>query len=143
MFYFCTTKKRLIIVASILAVLLSTVTVMTVTALAKGGTPVDRVEFLKTLGYTVDSKYKEEQQEIDIPEEFSDVYNNYNELQKRNGYDLSKYKGFSLTQYTLKIDDAQQDNIFAHILVYKNKIVGGDISSTSIDGTMKGLNNET
>ena len=31
--------------------------------------------------------------EITIPQEFNDVYKNYNEIQKSQGFDLSEYKG--------------------------------------------------
>ena len=71
--------------------------------------------------------------EINIPEEFNAVYLRYNELQKSGGYDLSLYRGKRCVRYTYLIPDK---NARANILVYRGKIIGGDICSITLDGIM-------
>ena len=52
----------------------------------------DRIKFLRNLGCYVNAE-SETKKDITIPQDFSVVYNNYNEIQKTAGYDLSLYKG--------------------------------------------------
>lgn len=144
MFYICTNRKKVliflggVIAASILIIALA----VGVKAGGKADEYKDRVAFLEGLGCVVDETAKEEQKSVLIPEEFSDVYINYNEVQKQCGYDLTAYKGFTLTQYTLKLSGYQgRDDVYAHLLVYNGRIVGGDIAATALDGFMKGLEN--
>ena len=54
-----------------------------------GSTNALRVEYLSGLGYRVDETAVSVK-EIVIPEIFSDVYSEYNRLQQRTGFDLSR-----------------------------------------------------
>ena len=107
-----------------------------------GSAPEKIMEFLKENGYNVASPSVKE---ITIPAEFNDVYKNYNKLQKEQGFDLAPYKGETALCYSFPvigyINEAGQaeDNIRATILVCDGKIIGGDISSTRLDGFMKGI----
>ena len=60
---------------------------------------VSRVEFIKSLGLDPKEEVFSEK-EIVIPKNFSDVFLNYNEIQKSAGYDLEDYSGFSAKVYT-------------------------------------------
>ncbi|HOV40746.1 MAG TPA: DUF4830 domain-containing protein [Oscillospiraceae bacterium] len=92
--------------------------------------------FLSGYGWTVsDSPPKAE--EITIPEKFNSIYEEYNEIQKRCGFDLSKYKGKTATKYTYEIADLP--NVKATILVHDGKIIGGDVSSAEYGGFMAGF----
>ncbi len=77
--------------------------------------------------------------EITVPEEFDDVYENYNEVQLEAGFDLRPYCGRRLTMCTYEIYDHPFGKVFAHVLLSGGRVVGGDISSTAIDGFMQGL----
>jgi hypothetical protein len=103
------------------------------------GTDEQRLSFLKGLGYEVEQPYTEVK-EILIPDEFDAVFQKYNEVQQSAGMDLEPYHGKRVKCWTYKVlnypDDAQVD---AHLYVYKDEIVGGDISSTALDGFMHGL----
>ncbi|MEE0867728.1 MAG: DUF4830 domain-containing protein [Clostridia bacterium] len=93
-------------------------------------------EFYKiiyNMGYTDVSVKELEKEEIVLPERFGAVYERYNEIQKAGGYDLTAYRGKSCTRYTYEIPSK---NARANILVYEGKIIGGDISSITIDGIM-------
>lgn len=100
----------------------------------------DRRIFLSDRGYDV-SESEISAVEVQIPTEFDDIYLKYNELQKSQGFDLSKFKGKTVELYTYQIynyDDTDEE-IFANILIYKNKIIGGDIQSTALDGFITGF----
>ena len=99
-------------------------------------TEQERMEYICSLGY-MPSLAGAETTEISIPEEFSDVYENYNTLQKQAGFDLSNYKGCLVTRYTYCLADFPADEyVVANILVKDEKIIGGDISSRRLDGFM-------
>ena len=107
-----------------------------------GSSPEKIVEFLKDNGYSTAAPVTKE---ITIPDEFSEVYENYNKLQKEQGFDLSQYKGKSAVCYTFPVigyineKGEQEDYVRANVLVCDGKIIGGDISSTRLDGFMKGI----
>ena len=61
----------------------------------------DRLYLLTTLGWEVE--ISRGVPEVQIPEEFSEVYENYNKIQKTMGLDLSKYKGEKVMRYTYKV----------------------------------------
>ncbi len=101
----------------------------------------DRVGYLGTFGWTV-SQEPTETIEVVIPNDFDDTYNNYNALQQSQGFDLSSYKGKTVTRYTYEVQNypvATTDNVNVNILVYKNKVIAGDVTSTSVGGFMHGL----
>lgn len=107
-----------------------------------GSTPEAIIEFLSDNGYTVSSPVTKK---VTIPSEFSDVYENYNTLQKEQGFDLSGYKGETAVSYTFTVigyvDESgePQSNVQAHVLVCDGKIIGGDIASTELGGFMVGI----
>lgn len=99
-----------------------------------------RIEFLKGFGWEV-SKEATEVVEIVIPNEFDDVYKKYDDIQKQQGYDLSKYKGKRVKRWSydvLNYPDGKV-NIKASILTYENKVIAGDICSVELDGFMHGF----
>ncbi len=100
----------------------------------------DREGFLSQFGYTVE-KEPIESAEVTIPKEFDKVFAAYNELQKSEGLDLGRYKGKTVTRYTYKVTNYQgyDDTVYANMLVYKNKVVGGDICSADPSGFAHGF----
>ncbi len=97
------------------------------------------VDFLNELGYNANRLLYEK--DIFIPEKFGEVFENYNRLQIISGYNLKKYSGKTAKLFCYKISDAQglETEYNANIIVYENTIIGGDISSVSIDGKMMPL----
>lgn len=97
----------------------------------------ERLEFLHSCGWEADPD-SETAQQIQIPERFTTVYENYNQLQLQQGYDLAKYAGESCTLYSytvLNYPDSDQ-TVIADIYVYKGRIIGGDVHSTNLNGFM-------
>lgn len=103
-------------------------------------TTEERMEFLLECGWETDPN-SETVQNIHIPERFTAVYENYNELQLQQGYDLTEYAGRDCTLYSYTVlnypDDSQ--TVIADLYVYKDRIIGGDVHSTSLNGFMIAL----
>ena len=59
----------------------------------------DRVEFLAQFGWQVNPEAVESV-EVTIPEEFDKIFSAYNEIQKRQGLDLTKYRKKNVQRYT-------------------------------------------
>lgn len=99
-----------------------------------------RVKFLTDLGWDVTAS-PAEAAEVKIPKDADEVFDRYNELQKSQGYDLSKYAGKKVMRYVYKINnypDAKEP-VYATLLVYKDKIIGGDITDTTPGGRVRGF----
>lgn len=100
----------------------------------------ERIEFLKKFGWDVSAEAIEIS-DISIPFEFNQVYENYNKIQKEQGFDLSKYKGQKVKRWTYEIKNysATEKNVVANILTINDTVIGGDISSKNLDGFMHGF----
>lgn len=105
-------------------------------------TEAERMSFITALGLTTDNE-PSSVTEIKIPEEFDETFTNYNEIQKQSGLDLEPYKGCTVKKWTYTVTNypgyEESQSIRINLLVYKGKIIGGDICSLEIDGFMKGL----
>lgn len=99
-----------------------------------------RVDFLKGFGWDVAASPTESGQ-VRIPETSTDVYARYNDLQKSQGYDLTPYAGKTVMRYVYKINNypGATDPVLATVLVYKNQIIGGDVTDTSAQGVVSGF----
>lgn len=100
----------------------------------------DAVNFLSQFGWTVNGETGE-CQKVTIPHEFDKVFAAYNEIQKAQGLDLSKYKKRELTRYTFEVTnyDDYDGKVYANVLVYRNRVVGGDICSADVSGFVHGF----
>ena len=110
------------------------------TAVATMSDNNNRVQFLQTQGWDVTTSPKEASQ-VRIPEEQTPVYARYNELQKSQGYDLSRFAGKTVMRYVYQINNypGAAEPVYATLLVYKNQIIGGDITDTAAQGAVRGL----
>ena len=100
-------------------------------------TNADRLLFIKQVGYVVLSD-QPESKTVHIPDVFYEVYKDYNELQKTAGYNLELYKGCEVMIYTYKIAPPydHDDECVVNLIVYNDRIIGGDVSSTALGGFM-------
>lgn len=138
-------KKIAIILAAIVGVILALILL-----LGRGGadTPTvatvsdndSRVKFLTELGWDVSTSPVQSGQ-VRLPKDASEVYNRYNALQKSQGYDLSQYAGKTAMRYVYKVNNfpGATEPVYATLLVYKNQIIGGDVTNTAAKGVMQGL----
>ena len=99
-----------------------------------------RVKFLTDFGWDVTTSPAESGR-VRIPDQHSEVFDRYNTLQKGQGYDLSKYAGKTVMRYVYKINNypGATDPVYATLLVYKNQIIGGDVTDTAAKGHIRGF----
>lgn len=99
-----------------------------------------RVAFLKEFGWDVSTSPTESGQ-VRIPQGSTEVFDRYNALQKSQGYDLSQYAGKTVMRYVYKVNNYPNatDPVYATLLVYKNQIIGGDVTNTSAKGAVSGF----
>ena len=78
---------------------------------------------------------------ITIPEQFDDVYDSYNELQKEQGFDLAKHRGRKAELYTYEIYNYPDhpDCMQLTLIGEEGILIGGDVCCTELDGFMQGL----
>ena len=99
-----------------------------------------RVEFLQQQGWEVSASPAESGQ-VRIPQESSEMFSRYNDLQKSQGYDLTKYAGKTVMRYVYRVNNYPDatEPVYATVLVYKNQVIGGDITDTSAGGKVQGF----
>ncbi len=98
----------------------------------------DIADFLAGAGITVTESCTHKT--VTIPEEFGEVYERYNELQKEQGFDLTRYRNREAEVYTFRVvsvDGGHTDLTEAHVMVCDGIVIGADISSPAISGEMK------
>ena len=100
----------------------------------------DAVGFLSQFGWSVNTD-PTEVKTVTLPSEFDKVFSAYNELQKEQGLNLSKYKGKEVTRYTFSVTNYPNYNgtVYANVLVYRNRVIGGDICSADVTGFIHGF----
>ena len=98
------------------------------------------MEFLRQFGWEVSGAPKEVV-EVTIPSEFDKIFTGYNEIQKRQGLDLSDYKKKKVMRYTYEVTNytGADGVVYANILVYRNRVIGGDICSANVSGFIHGF----
>lgn len=100
----------------------------------------DRISYLENYGWQVDPD-PIAMEELLIPEEFDETYEEYLALQSSQGFDLTEYCGKRVKRYTYEITNypTGETGVQASLLVYKNKVVGGEVLSPKLDGFLHGL----
>ena len=139
-------KKIMIILAAVAAGILGLILLLgggedsTQTAAPAVSGNDARVKFLQDFGWEVAASPTESSQ-VKIPEEQSEVFDRYNTLQKGQGYDLSQFAGRKVMRFVYKVTNfpGATEPVYATLLVYKNQVIGGDITDTSPGGKIRGF----
>ena len=100
----------------------------------------DRIRYLAAYGWEV----KEEPlatQELIIPEEPDDSYDEYLQVQEEQGFDLTKLAGKRVRRYTYEILNypTGETGVQASLLIRRHTVVGGEVLSPRLDGFIHGL----
>ena len=100
----------------------------------------DAAEFLSQFGWQVHAQ-PVEVKTVTIPAEFDKVFAVYNEMQKEQGLNLAKYKNKEVTRYTFSVTNYPDfdGTVYANILVYRIRVIGGDICSADVSGFVHGF----
>jgi hypothetical protein len=107
---------------------------------AAAKTNEQRLAFIESFGWEVEQE-PIEVLEVIIPKEFDDVYSDYNAMQKVQGCDLEKYAGKRCKRYSYVVNNYpdQPDDVRINLIVYKNKTIGGDVTSLRQGGFIHGF----
>lgn len=100
----------------------------------------DRVAFIEQFGFEVKGTAIESKSFV-MPDNFDRVLAGYNEIQKRQGLDLSKYSKKKVTRYTYEIDGYENydGEVRVNLLIYRNRVIGCDVSSADPKGFVNEL----
>ena len=103
------------------------------------GSPEARRAFLAGFGWEIDEE-QAEVEEVVIPARFDAVYEDYNAIQKDQGLDLERYRGKSVMRCTYPVTNYPDydGTVYATLLIYKDRVIGGDVCSASVDGFVHG-----
>ncbi len=143
-------KKIAVVLAIVVAAILAVILLFggskdaTPTAAAAISSNDGRVQFLTDFGWEVNASPVESSQ-VRIPQEQTEVYEKYNALQKSQGYDLSQYAGKTVMRYVYKVTNYPNatEPVYATLLVYKNQVIGGDITDTAAKGVIQGFQKQS
>ena len=99
-----------------------------------------RVKFLENFGWDVAAS-PVESGKVRIPEEASEVFDRYAQLQKSQGYDLAPYAGKTVMRYVYQVNNYPNatEPVYATLLISKGQVIGGDITNTAADGKVQGF----
>lgn len=103
-----------------------------------GATDRERTDYIKSFGYEVKT-VPDKIEEIRIPANFDEAYEQYNAIQLEQGFDLRKYRAYYAKKYTYSIKNFDSNSpipICANLIVIDGKIVGADISSSEANGLL-------
>lgn len=105
----------------------------------RASTHEERMTFVSQFGWEVHEE-PIEVKEVIIPTEFDNTYTAYNDMQKKQGFDLTEYAGLRVKQWTYRVKNYEgyenKDCIHINILVYDGVAIGGDVCSVELDGFM-------
>lgn len=100
----------------------------------------DRLEFISQFGISVAGEPKESET-FSVPENFDRIIAGYNEIQKSQGLDISKYRNKKVTRYTYSVSDYEgyDGEVNVNLIIYRNTVIACDISSADPSGFVKPL----
>ncbi len=100
----------------------------------------ERVAFIEKLGLSVEEA-PVETVEFRIPESFDRIISGYNELQRRQGLDLTKYKNKRAERFTYLVReyDGYDGDVYVNLIIYKGRLIGADVSSADPKGFLEPL----
>lgn len=100
----------------------------------------DRIAFISRFGYEVEEA-PVETEEFSVPENFDRIISGYNELQKRQGLDITKYKNKKVTRYTYAVKNYENydGEVYVNLIVWRNTVIACDVSSADPEGFLKPL----
>lgn len=97
--------------------------------------------YIESFGWEVEEEPCE-MVEVEVPGEFNDVYQNYNALQQKQGFDLVPFQGMRVRRVTYVVTNYPEvpEYVRADVLLHENQIIGADICSVEMNGFMHGIN---
>ena len=103
-------------------------------------TDAGRREFAAQFGWELAGTAASER-EFTVPESFDRVLAGYNQLQKSQGLDLSRYAKKKVTRYTYEITnfEGSDSTVYLNLIVYRDRVIAGDVCSADPTGFICGF----
>ncbi len=106
---------------------------------AEAADEAGRVAFLEQFGWEVEPE-PVKVREVRLPEQPDDRFAEYNALQVRQGFDLTGFLGKRVKLWTYSVTNYPAGgSAVANLLILDGRVIGGDISSTKVDGFSHGF----
>ena len=97
-------------------------------------TAEDRLDFIRGFGLQV-SETPVTEESFSVPESFDRVIAGYNEIQKRQGLDLTKYAKKRVTHYAYEVTNwADEGKVYVNLIIHRNRVIACDVSSAEAGG---------
>lgn len=139
MLQFIKTRKLTILTISAAALVITAVCLL---YSVDNATNAANLAYIRSFGWCADER-PTEISHLTIPEKFDSVFEAYNSLEKKSGFDIAGYCGVRATRYSYRITNhAQSDSgmIRANVFVADGKIIAADLSSLEIGGFITAIN---
>ena len=139
-----TKQKALLLVLLAAAVLIGLILLR---SCAGGGEDLSTAEgrqtFLSSLGWEIDPA-SESCKRVLIPRQLQGALAEYNEMQKAQGFDLSKHLGEQCDQVTYLVTNYPNcdQTVLVTLYIQGRRLIAGDIHSTALNGFMHALTTE-
>ena len=109
----------------------------------KAGNAEERLAFISQFGWDVNED-PVAVEEVRIPEQFDEVYERYNAVQKGQDLDLSLYAGQRVKKWTYSVRnypgyETQSGVVELNLLICDGCVIGGDVCSTEQGGFLHGF----
>lgn len=97
-----------------------------------GATNEERISYIQSFGWEPGITHISVEN-VRIPTDFDDVYEEYNALQRQQGFDLRRYRAHTVKRFTYELSDTMAP-LNAELLVENGVIIGADIVSPTAGG---------
>ena len=100
----------------------------------------DRIAFLAQFGWEVETE-PVESTTVTVPKNFDKVFAAYNELQRAQGLDLTGFGGRTVERYTYTVTNYEgyEGTVLANLLIYRGRVIGGDVCAADSAGFLHGF----
>ena len=96
----------------------------------------DRIAFIRGFGLEVDSD-GEREESFRMPSDFDRIVGGYNQIQLRQGLDLTKYKNRKVHHFSYAVTNYTAEGDWTvNLYIYRDRIIACDLSCTAGDGTV-------
>lgn len=99
-----------------------------------------REMFLKELGWEIDPS-TEECRDVVIPPSLEGIMEEYNRMQRSQGFDLSDYCGKTCRQYSYDVTNypEYEGRVIVTVYVCGRQVIAGDVHTASVGGFMHSI----
>ena len=137
-------RKKALRIVLVAAILLTALILFRGNKTSDGvSTSEGRAAFLQQFGWEIDPA-SEDVRTVQLPQVLEGMLLRYNEVQLKQGYDLTGHLGETCQQFTYRVlnyPDKEQ-TVLATLYIQGDRVIAGDIHSTALNGFLQGFKPE-